>query len=228
MGSDHVLLALGDCNTLGTIELEPFAYPVLLGQRLGARTVNCGHTMSTVREGWEYARRKLSAETGYLTIQFGQVDAWLTFRGAPYVLNYPDNFMRRALRKFVKKFKKMARKAGVHRWLGEANVVSQAEYRARLMDIIELARQRSPHVRICLVATPPSLMEDRNPRIETYNQILKQVADACGCMFVDAYSIFHGKPEMFVDPIHLNKEAHAWVAQLCWEAFRDTRDARLG
>ena len=99
MGSDHVLLALGDCNTLGTIELEPVAYPQVLGGKLGVPTINCGHTMSTVREGWEYARRRLSGDTAYLVIQFGQVDAWHTFRGAPYVLNYPDNVMRRVLRK---------------------------------------------------------------------------------------------------------------------------------
>lgn len=226
MTGDRVLLALGDCNTLGTIELEPFAYPVLLGQRLGVKTVNCGHTMSTVREGWEYARRKLSAETDFLIIQFGQVDAWLTFRGAPYVLNYPDNVIRRFLRKLVKKFKKMARKAGIHRWVGEANVVGRSEYRARLTAIIQLARQRSPRVRICVVATPPSLMVDRNPRIETYNQILKQVADTHGCAFVDAYTMFLDKPAMFVDPIHLNAEAHALVAQSCWEALQAGRGAR--
>jgi lysophospholipase L1-like esterase len=220
MADDRFLLALGDCNTLGTIELEPVAYPFVLGRRLGVKTVNCGHTMSTVREGWEYARRKLSAETDYLTIQFGQVDAWLTFRGAPYVLNYPDNLARRVSRKLVKKFKKLARKARVHHWLGEANVVSPTEYRARLTAIIQLARQRSPGVRICLVATPPSLMEDRNPRIETYSQILKQVAEACACSFGDAYSIFCGKPELFVDPIHLNEAAHEMVAQRCWEALK--------
>jgi lysophospholipase L1-like esterase len=220
MDRDRCLLALGDCNTLGTIELEPVAYPQVLGGKLGVPTINCGHTMSTVREGWEYARRKLSGDTAYLVIQFGQVDAWHTFRGAPYVLNYPDNIVRRVLRKLVKKFKKLARKAGVHRWLGERNVVGPVEYQSRLKAMIQLARQRSPQVRICLVATPPSLMVDRNPRIEAYNRIVKQVAEDSGCAFVDAYSVFLGKPEMFVDPIHLNGEAHALVAQLCWEALR--------
>ena len=63
--------------------------------------------MSTIREGTKYFRRYVSDETSILCIQYGLVDAWRSFRYAPYVLYYPDNPARRVARKLVKKFKKL-------------------------------------------------------------------------------------------------------------------------
>lgn len=220
MASDRFLLALGDCNTLGTIELEPFAYPVILGPVLGVNTVNCGHTMCTIREGWQYAVRRLNAETAFLTIQFGLVDSWMTFRGAPYVLNYPDNLFRLVARKLVKKFKKTARKLGAHRMLGERHVVSISEYRETLQRIIRLARERSPQIKICLLATPPSLKTERNPAIERFNQNMREVANETHCTYLDTYSPFVDRPDMFHDAIHVNAEAHKLIAGWCAEALR--------
>jgi lysophospholipase L1-like esterase len=148
------------------------------------------------------------------------VDSWLTFCGAPYVLNYPENPTRLFLRKSVKKFKKLARQMGVHRWLGEVSVVPPSEYQARLTAIVRLARERSPGVHICLIATPPSLIEDRNSRIENYNAMLKQVGMDHHCAFVDGYALFRDRAELFLDPVHLNKDAHAMLAQSCLEALR--------
>jgi hypothetical protein len=212
---EGILLSLGDCNTQGIAETESFAYPVLLARRLGVPVRNCGLAMATIREGWEHAQRQLSADTAYLTIQFGLVDSWLTFRGAPYVLYYPDNPGRRLLRKLVKRLKKSARKLGIHKWLGEAHVVSPEEYRARLIAIIQLARQRSPDVRIALIATAPTVVPDRNPGIEKFNGIMRRVAEETKCCYIDGYTPFVGKPELILDSVHLNREAHATVSELC-------------
>jgi lysophospholipase L1-like esterase len=217
---EGILLSLGDCNTRGIAETESFAYPVQLARRLGVPVRNCGLAMATIREGWEHAQRQLSADTAYLTIQFGLVDSWLTFRGAPYVLYYPDNSRRRLLRKLVKRLKKSARKLGIHKWLGEAHVVSPEEYRARLIGIIQLARKRSPDIRIALIATAPTIVPDRNPGIEKFNSVMRRVAEEQKCRYIDGYSPFVGKPELILDSVHLNREAHATVAELCWIALQ--------
>jgi lysophospholipase L1-like esterase len=217
---EGVLLSLGDCNTQGIAETESSAYPVLLARRLGVPVRNCGLAMATIREGWEHAQRQLSADTAYLTIQFGLVDSWLTFRGAPYVLYYPDNPGRRLLRKLVKRIKKSARKLGIHKWLGEAHVVSPEEYQAQLIAIIQLARQRSPDVRIALIATAPTVVPDRNPGIEKFNSVMRRVAEEQQCHYIDGYSPFVGKPELILDSVHLNREAHATVAELCRAALQ--------
>ena len=214
------LLALGDCNTVGTQETLDSAYPLLVARALGVEVQNCGHTMSTVREGWEYASRRLSKDTRYLTIQYGLVDSWLTFRGAPYVLYYPDTPTRRLLRKLVKKYKKIGRKLGFHRRFGEAHYVDPTEYQTRIERIIDLARQRASNVKVCLISTAPSREEHRNPGIEKFNQVLKAVAEKNQCAFVDAFTPFVGKPEMLLDHIHLKPEAHAIIAEACVAALR--------
>ena len=220
MTANGFLLALGDCNTVGTTETLGSAYPVLVARALGVELHNCGHTMSTVREGWEYASRQLTPDTRYLTIQYGLVDSWLTFRGAPYVLYYPDTPVRRLLRKLVKKYKKLGRKLGFHRRFGEAHYVSPGEYQMRLEKIIDLARERSPEVKVCLISTAPSREEHRNPGIEKFNQALKAVADKQQCAFVDAFTPFISQPEMLLDHIHLKPEAHAIIADACVAALR--------
>jgi lysophospholipase L1-like esterase len=214
-----MLISLGDCNTEGYAQNKAVAYPFLLARKLGVPVVNCGLPMATVREGWEHAQRQLSADTAYLTIQFGLVDSWLTFRGAPYVLYYPDNPRRRLLRKVVKKYKKLGRKLGFHKWLGEAHVVSTEEYQARLAAIIQLARQRSPDIRIALVATASTMVPERNPGIEKFNEVMRQTAAEQQCRYVDGYTPFVGAPELVIDLVHLSQAGHEILAESCRAAL---------
>lgn len=214
------LVALGDCNTLGIEQTRAVAYPMQLAQQLGVEAVNCGHTMSTVREAREYARRRLDERTRFLTIQYGLVDSWATFRGAPYVLYYPDNSARKLLRKLVKKYKKVGRRLGFHRWFGEQPVVPLPEYEETLREIIALARQRAPDVRVCLIATAPSLETYRNPGIEHYNAALARLAEELRLPLVDAYTPFLGRPEFFDDPVHLAAAAHTLIAGRCLAALK--------
>ena len=74
------ILFLGDCNTLGTPEIKGNAYPEQLKMHLNIEVINCGHTMSTTREGLEYFKEKFNTEIDILCIQYGLVDSWLTFK----------------------------------------------------------------------------------------------------------------------------------------------------
>jgi len=91
------LLAIGDCNTLGAGELEAFSYPERLANLCNAQVINCGLTMSTSREGVAILKDNISDDIDCILIQFGLVDAYNTFRYAPYVPYYPDNIIRKQL-----------------------------------------------------------------------------------------------------------------------------------
>jgi lysophospholipase L1-like esterase len=218
------LLALGDCNTEGLADHQGDAFPVAVAAELGVPLVNCGHTMSTVREGWEYARRRLTPDTRYLLVQYGLVDSWLTFRGAPYVLYYPDSPLRGVLRKLVKKYKKVGRRLKFGSIFGAEHVVAKAEYEQRLMAIIQRARQLAPDIHVCLISTAPSQQEFRNPAIQQFNAIMARVAQASGCQYVDVYSQFVGRPELFLDLVHLTREGHAIIARACLAALPSSSD----
>ena len=84
-------IAYGDCNTEGLKDYHEPVWPELVARHLGQRLVNCGHTMSTTRELLRYAKAFPPGDYQVAFIQYGLVDSWQVFRGAPYVLDYPDN-----------------------------------------------------------------------------------------------------------------------------------------
>ena len=126
------ILFLGDCNTLGTPEIEGCAYPDLLSQLAPIDAINCGHTMCTLREGSEYFNRYFDEKTDIVCRQYGLVDAWQTFRYSPYVLYFPDSKRRKLGRKLTKKFKKWCKALGLNSLIGTRNVVPIEEYRGRV------------------------------------------------------------------------------------------------
>jgi lysophospholipase L1-like esterase len=212
------LVAYGDCNTAGVAECRGRAYPELVGEALGCRVENLGHTMSTTRELLQYARTHPPADFDLVLIQYGLVDSWLTFRRAPYVLYYPDNPRRRLLRKLVKKLKKIGRALNLKQVLGPAHVVPPDEYRRNLAEVIGLAEGRT----VVLVGTPPNLDEPRNPHIRAFNQILQRLAaEHPGVLFVDPYPhIDVRRHEAFdADGTHLNAAGQRVVADLIVEAL---------
>ena len=219
-GGAPFLLALGDCNTLGLAGHEAEAFPLRVAQELGIPVVNCGHTMSTIREGWEYAQRQLTPATRFLFVQFGLVDSWITFRGAPYVLYYPDNLLRRVLRKLVKKYKKLGRRLKFEKLFGGGYVVGKAEYEQHLTSIVRRARQLAPDIKICLISTAPSCEKFRNPAIQEFNQIMARVARGAGCHYVDVYLQFVGRPELFLDVVHITREGHDIITRACLAVLR--------
>ncbi|KIM04177.1 MAG: hypothetical protein KU29_10775 [Sulfurovum sp. FS06-10] len=171
--------------------------------------MNCGYTMSTTREGKNFFRKHFQSDISIITIQFGLVDSWKTFKYAPYVLYYPDSFLRKIARKLVKKYKKISKLLGLHRWLGTASVVSLDEYIANIKFIIEQAKNQC----IILVDTPPHKEVYRNTEIQRYNNALDVLANSYShCTRLHIYNTFKQNFEIFyADNTHMNDSGHEYI-----------------
>lgn len=204
------VLFLGDCNTLGTPAIEGNAYPELLGQHLNIDVINCGHTMSTTREGREYFKEKFSTDIDLVCIQYGLVDSWLTFKYAPYVLYYPDSKLRKFGRKLTKKFKKLCKKFGLHESIGTKNVVPLEEY----LDHIVWMHKHSPITQIILIDTVPNKDITRNSEIKRYNQALNDLSAQHPDIFkLNIYNDFEtSQKQHYIDPTHISPAGHKFVA----------------
>jgi len=204
------ILFLGDCNTLGTPEIEGKAYPEQLARQLNIEVINCGHTMSTTREGLEYFKEKFNTDIDLLCIQYGLVDAWLTFKYAPYVLYYPDSKWRKIGRKFTKKFKKLCKKFGLNESNGTQNVVPLEEY---LRNILWM-HKHSPNTPVILIDTVPNKDTTRNTEIKRYNQALSNLSEQYPHVFkLSIYHDFEGSQKHhYIDPTHISPVGHAFVA----------------
>lgn len=213
-------VAYGDCNTEG-LKGEHFPlWPNIVCESMAIELTNCGHTMSTTRELLQYNHSFPASHYAFAFIQYGLVDSWLTFRGAPYVLYYPDYPLRKLARKLVKKLKKLARVWQLQKKLGAVEQVPPSEYRDNICDVIASAE----HTRFVLVATPPNLDETRNARIKRYNQVLAQIAEAHEhVLFVDTYDDLwaHRDFAFMGDGTHLTVVGHERVAEKVRKAIKD-------
>lgn len=211
------ILFLGDCNTRGTPDIEQQAYPALIGHLAGVNSINCGHTMTTCREGSRYYQAHADKHIDVLCIQYGLVDSWLTFRYAPYVLYYPDNPARKFARKLVKKYKKVCKKWGLNRKIGEVNVVPATEYKERICRMIRATAPRP----VVLIETIPNKEQSRNPEIRRYNRVLCDLAaEHDNAYLLPLYEDFSGDMRQhYSDPTHLSGTGHAYVADKLKQLF---------
>ncbi|XOB93392.1 SGNH/GDSL hydrolase family protein [Pseudomonadota bacterium 24LQ007] len=204
-------IAYGDCNTEG-LKGECFPlWPQIVCESEALELTNCGHTMSTTRELLEYNRAFPASQYAVAFVQYGLVDSWLTFRGAPYVLYYPDFPLRKLARKLVKKLKKLARVWQLQKRLGAVEQVPLSEYVDNLHQVIVSA----PKTRFILVATAPNLDEPRNPRIKVYNEALARIAESHdNVMYVDVYEDIwaHRDLTLMEDGTHLTAAGHERIA----------------
>jgi len=203
------VLALGDCNTLGTGELNGKAYANLFAKSIDKSIKNCGFTMSTTREMHYFFQDFMDDDTEIILIQYGLVDSWKTFTYAPYVLYYPDNKIRKIARKIVKKYKKITRSIGLNHILGTSNVVPLKEYEENIEFLIMEAQNRV----VLLVETVPNLDTSRNSEILRYNQTMRQLAnkyDHVHC--VEVYNDFVDNANLYQDKTHLNTMGYQLVA----------------
>jgi len=207
----RTLLFLGDCNTRGADRMEGNAYPEqLAAEKPHWRCINCGHTMSTVREGYHYFEVYSSEKPDAVCIQYGLVDSWLTFRYSPYVLYYPDNRWRKIGRKLVKKFKKWCKALGLNSLLGTRNVVPAHEYKATIEQMIQTVHPKP----VILIETVPNEDKSRNPAIRQYNQVLAELAQTHqNCTLVPLYDFFEKAGQRYYsDATHLSAQGHQEVA----------------
>jgi lysophospholipase L1-like esterase len=204
-------IAYGDCNTEGLKGYHNQVWPGIVAEHLGLALTNCGHTMSTTRELLCYANTYPPSDYRLAFIQYGLVDSWLTFRGAPYVLYYPDNPLRKFARKLVKKLKKWARRLRLQDRLGAVEQVPLEEYLNNVRQLVRSARD----TRFVLVTTPPNLDQPRNPRIERYNEGLRELAgQEFNAVLADAYQGLWQQRELTLmqDGTHLTYEGHRIIA----------------
>lgn len=204
------LIAVGDCNTLGTGELVRKSYPERVGCHLNASVTNCGFSMATSREGWRILRDHLCPEHSLVLIQFGLADAYLTCRFLPYILYYPDNPLRRTCRHLVKQLKKFTRRRGLNRILGDEHVVPLTEYSRNIERMVQACGSR----KVLLLETIPHHDTWRNPHIERYNTELAGIAAGHShCRLVQTYSTFAANLDRWYgDATHANALGHQIIA----------------
>ncbi|BCD67521.1 hypothetical protein NitYY0918_C0416 [Nitratiruptor sp. YY09-18] len=190
-------------------------YIDLIAQELQAEAINCGITMSTTREGLILFNKYKSIKPDFVIIAYGLVDSWKTFKYAPYVLYYPDNILRKIARKFVKKYKKIARKLGLNEILGQKYVVPPKEYKKNLQKIIEQAKE------VILIETPPHLSQlFRNRDIQLYNTILDELSqENDNCKVVKIYDDFEKNKAFYLDNTHFNQDGYNYIAKKILEVL---------
>ncbi|SSP37706.1 Uncharacterised protein [Acinetobacter baumannii] len=210
-------IALGGCNTIGEVNNIGAAYPERVAQAKGWQLKNYGYTMCSTREGVQFFNHKADVRTAdIISIQYGGVDSWLTFKGSPFVLYYPDSPWRKFLRKLVKKLKKYARKFHWHRLVGTENVVPLEEYMANIRYIIEHSQAKY----ILLIDTYPNLDKSREPRIREYNQALKALSDGKRVLYVPNYErLSLDETRNYDDQTHLSAVGQQVVADAIIEVI---------
>lgn len=209
------IVAVGDCNTLGAGGLKGKSYPEKLARKTGAPVHNLGHTMATTREGINILH-DYPGGADCLLIQFGLVDSYKTFKYSPYVLYYPDNIIRKQYRSLVKKFKKICRKYGLNRRLGETNTVSPAEYESNIRKMIGLSSAKE----VFLLDTIPNKRLELNSEIMRYNSVLANIcSDYTHCTKVDLYDIFiNNLSNYYLDETHCNEQGYDHIVERILES----------
>jgi len=215
------ILALGDCNTLGVDSLKHNAYTENFGDMINAKVLNLGKAMLCTREGLLLFEDHFDNQD-IITIQFGLVDSWKTFKFSPYVLYYPDNWKRKFYRKLVKKYKKLCRQTGLNTLLGTSNVVGKDEYINNIETIIATAKDKL----IFLIDTVPNqtASEDiisKNKEIRLYNSYLDLIAiKNKNVIRIKLYDYFEGKLDQFYhDETHINKIGYTYIAKQLFESY---------
>ena len=213
------ILALGDCNTMGIEECYNNAYPELVAKELQADVVNLGHTMATTREGIELFNEVKDQYFDIVLISFGLTDSWKTFKHAPYVLYYPDNFWRKFLRKIVKKFKKIGKRLNFIKLVGEESVVPKNEY----IENIEYIITHSNDATVFLLDTLPKYEEYRNISIKEYNLLLNTLTQFKNVTIIKLYDYFDQHRDFFLDKTHLKKEGYRYISEKIINEYKRMR-----
>jgi lysophospholipase L1-like esterase len=215
------ILALGDCNTLGVKDLKGDAYPERFAAALGKSVENCGFTMSTTREMLHFFNAHQDSDQEIILIQYGLVDSWRTFKYAPYVLYYPDNYLRKIARKVVKKYKKTAKRMGLNTLLGVRSVVPIWEYEENLRNILE----RTKNSQVFLIDTIPHQDQSRNSEIERYNQVLLKLSKTYAHVhYVELYHDFLEQTTYYLDKTHLNHEGYDLSTKMLLTVYHESRN----
>ncbi len=156
-------------------------------------------------------RHNLTEDVTHLFIQFGLVDSYKTFKYSPYVLYYPDNFIRKQARSLVKKFKKTCRDIGMNKHFGEASVVGIEEYEKNVQTMVAAAHK----AKVFLLDTIPNKQLERNTQIQSYNDVLSSISQQYShCGKIDLYTHFYNNLDnYYYDETHCNGKGYDYIVK---------------
>jgi len=214
------ILALGDCNTLGINELKNDSYPERFGMKYNFDVINCGYTMTTTNEAKYFFDKYFDDSVDIVFIQYGVVDSWKTFKYSPYVLYYPDNFLRKIARKIIKKYKKISKNIGLNKILGTKNVVSPNNYKRNLQYIISKLKNK----KVFLLDTVPNRELERNPNIKQSNKIFDELSlENKNCFRVKFYDEFEKNLDnYYLDNTHINGLGYELISEELGKVYENS------
>jgi len=231
----HVL-AVGDCNTwgitnppIGNTILDKFCR-LLEADGTSTSSQNLGFGMATSREGVQLVRHK-AGPADVVLINFGLVDTWVTSIPQIYIPYYPDNFLRKRLRKLLKFVKRRLRSPWLRPFVPLGNVVPIDEYVENIHTMISLVRTQKPPARVLLWGSPPVQHDlSRNANLEHYNKRLERVARDTNSLFVSTENLVNNlsSDDAYVDAVHLNEAATEAIAAQLAVAYQTQQLAAAG
>ncbi len=229
------VLAVGDCNTWGIIDppigntiLDKFCRQ-LESDDYDVASQNLGYGMATTREGVQLMRREAKLADVVL-INFGLVDTWVTSIPKIYIPYYPDNFLRKRLRKLLKFVKRRLRSPWLRRFVPTGHVVPIDEYTQNFREMIAIARANNPQAIVLLWGSPP-VQDDvaRNANLKQYNQQLEQLATETNSLYISTATLIDKLPNeaAYLDAVHLNEEATEVIAAQLARVYRVYHDQQF-
>lgn len=214
------ILAIGDCNTSGTGRPSPEnCVPSRLAGRLAdagypCSVQNLGYRMSTTREG--LVRTERDAEPADIVlINFGLVDAWITSVPGIYIPYYPDNLVRKQVRKLLKWTKRRLRSPLARRFVPIGPVVPQDEYVRNLRQMVDIVCAWQPRPVVLFWGTVLTVGNpERSASIRQYNGLMRELAAELAVSYVDTPALMEGlhPSEAYQDRTHLDAPAVERVA----------------
>ena len=215
------VLAVGDCNTwglhdppIGNTILDKFCRQ-LEHEGYVVSSQNLGYGMATTREGVELVRR-VAKPADVALINFGLVDTWITSIPRIYIPYYPNNFVRKRLRKLLKFVKRRLRAPRLRRLISVGPVVPIDEYTQNVREMIAHVRVQNPRATILLWGSPPVQHDPaRNANLDRYNRRLELIANDTNSLYVATSTVVTQLPNdvAYLDDVHLNETATEAIAQ---------------
>ena len=235
-GNPIRVLAVGDCNTcgitvppVGNTILDKFCRQLENGGHITA-SQNLGYGMATTREGVQLMRRR-ARPADVVLINFGLVDTWITSIPRFYIPYFPENPLRKRLRKLLKFVKRRLRAPRMRRFVPVGPVVPIDEYARNVREMITIARTYNPNSTVLLWGSPPVQHDPaRNANLQRYDKRLEQVANETNSLFVSTVPITNqlSASAAYVDEVHLNEAATAAIASQLAAVYRSEQLAAAG
>ena len=219
------VFAVGDSNTLGWAGTHGTNWPANLQvlarqQHTGVTVVNAGVWGYATFQGIARFRQTLQYDPDIVLVSFGSNDA--------HLVPEPDKaYKARSIRystigQWIQSFRlgELALSAldGTGRGTALSPRVSLDDFRTNLRTIA--AEARAKNVDVVLLTRPYVGPIDNDVwwknRGADYSVAAAEVAEAENLAFVDVYSFFKGRDDVFADESHFTDEGHAQAAAIIW------------